>query len=552
MRLPHALHKIGPWFGAVLSGVLMTLCFAPWNQPQWVWIALLPLLAALWNLPEGTAPKVPFLLGYTSGLVFFTGTFYWLHELAPLFETPALRGLPLLLAAYLALYPATWAWALARPPAPAQSPGRTSLRNVGFALRAASLWVVLDFLRGRLFTGFGWNSPGIALHQNLGLIQIADLFGVYGISFLVVLTNLTLALASRRLKHEASIRALPNLRGEIMTLLVLVGMAVSYGVRVVLDRRPAENNNLRALLVQPNTEQAEKFDPDREQAVLQSLDKLMELAAAAQSTPPHLVFWPESAMPGSLFSDEPSHTFVQKQVTRLKAPLLLGSLEPGLSQNQKGEPIAEPLAYNSAVLVGDPATPLQSYRKRHLVPFGEFLPFRDFLPGAIRALVPGDLAPGEAPNLLHLSKPSARLGALVCFEDSLSEETRDLAKEGAQILVNLTNDAWFGLSAAAEQHLANARFRAVETRLPLVRCANTGMSCVVDSLGRLQQRLAPFSEGIDSVTVPFATHPRPTLYTRWGDRWLLLCAVGALGLLRARLRKNEPYPPLQSPESPAI
>lgn len=530
MITPAAFRKSWPWLAAAGSGALLALCFAPWNQPLLVWIALLPLLAALWISPPD-APKwrAP-LLGYCSGLVFFTATFSWLSNLAPLFESPGLAGLPLLLAVYLALYPAVWSWLVACPPAPGRSPGATSLRNITFAIRGACAWVSLDWLRGWLFSGFGWNTPGVALHNNLALIQIADLFGVHGVSFLIVFATVSLALAVRRLKHEATFRALPNLRAEIMTVLLLVGLSVSYGVRVVVQKDNGPSFALRAVAIQPNIPQEQKFDTDQENAVFQKLDGLMQLACALQPAP-HLILWPEAATPRGMFADEANYKFTLGQAERTTGALLLGTLEPVAAGPEQA---GELLDFNSVVLIQGKDAPPQSYRKRHLVPFGEFLPFRDFLPGWVRNLVPGDLTPGRESNLLHLDKPAVRIGALVCFEDSLARETRSLALEGAQVLVNVTNDAWFAHSAAAEQHLANSKFRAIETRLPLLRCANTGVTGSVDRIGRVESKIAPFTEGIDTLEVKVQEHPRLTTYTRFGDLWLVACGIATLVLARTR------------------
>ncbi len=479
------------------------------------------------------------MLGYTAGLVYFTAAFYWLHALADIFDSPALRGVPLLLAVYLAAYPAFWAWLVAEPPAPSATPGSTSLRNIRFAACGASAWVALDWLRGWLFTGFGWNAPGVALHNNLALIQIADLFGVYGVTFLLVFANLTFALILRRLKQDASIRSLPNLRGEIMTLLVLIGMAVSYGVRVVLEKPVGGLTALRVVCLQPNIPQLEKFAEEQEASILTRLERLMELAAALHAPKPDLIVWPEATTPRGMFADELNHSFTLRQAERSAVPLLIGSVEP-VADAGDPQQLAE---YNSAILIGDSRVELQSYRKRHLVPFGEFLPFRQWAPGWLRDLVPGDLAPGTDANLLHLSTPKVRIGALVCFEDSLAAETRDLVREGAQLLVNLTNDAWFGTTAAATQHLANAKFRAVETRLPLVRCANTGVTCKVDPLGRVEQHLEAFTEGVDTLNLQVPNTPAPTPYVRWGDRWIGLCAALGLLLIRDKTRrKMQPSP----------
>ncbi len=472
------------------------------------------------------------LLGYVTGLFFFTATFYWLSELADLFDSPGLYGLPLLLAVYLALYPALWAWLVARPPAQGQSHAGTSLRNITFALRAACAWVALDWLRGWLFSGFGWNSPGVALHNNLALIQIADLFGVHGITLVVVFANVIIALIIRRVAQNTSFRTIPNLRGEIMSLLLLIGMCVSYGVRVVVQKEPSTAVSLRAVVLQPNIPQEEKFDATEEDAVLKKIDQLMGMAVALQP-PPDLVLWPEAATPRGMFADEANYQFTLKQAERIGAPLLLGTLEPVASE---ADGSGELLDYNSAVLITHKDAPYQSYRKRHLVPFGEFLPLRDWLPRWVRLLVPGDLTAGTQANLLFLEKPAVRIGALVCFEDSLARETRALVREGAQMLVNLTNDSWFSTSAGAAQHLANAKFRAVETRLPLIRCANTGMTCSVDALGRVEQHLAPFTEGIDTLVLKVPERPHPTPYTRFGDLWIIACAGTALVLARSRLK----------------
>jgi apolipoprotein N-acyltransferase len=536
MTIPLILRKHWPWLAAAASGGLLTVCFAPWNLPVLVWFALLPLIAALWWREEEAEAHAVWMapaLGYLSGFIFFASTFQWLSALADLFENPVLNGLSVYLAAYLAVYPALWAWFVARPPRRGNSAMATSFYNVAFALQGASAWVVLEWVRGWLFTGFGWNSPGVALHNDLALIQIVDLVGVHGVTFVVVFCNLILALAFRRIRQEASIRALPNLRGEFMTLLVMLGLCVSYGIRCVLKKPVSPSFSLRTVAVQPNIPQDEKFDPSDEDAALKKLDRLMQLLEGLQP-PPDLVLWPEAATPRGMFADAESFQFTRRQVERSGAPLLLGSLEPATSEPDGTGAVFE---YNSAVLLEGNNTPPQSYRKRHLVPFGEFLPFRDWLPNWVRVLVPGDLRAGDEANLLFLKKPSVRIGALICFEDSLAQEARSLVKEGAQLLVNLTNDSWFSTSAAAAQHLANAKFRAVEMRLPLLRCANTGVTCSVDSLGRVEQRLASFTEGIDTLVVRIPKNPEFTWYAKHGDSWLWLCVAGVLMGVSRRLRR---------------
>lgn len=525
--------KFAPWLAAALSGLFLALCFAPWNHAGLVWIALLPLLWSLWTLPQNAPKWKAPLLGYLTGLFFFTTTFHWFATLAGLFGNPALLALPLLLALYLALYPCLWAWLVSCPPRKARTSLGTSFQNIGFAATGASAWVVLDWVRGWCFTGFGWNSPGVALNQNeyLALIQIADLVGVHGITFLVVFVNLAFAQVLRRLWRERSIRAIPNIRIELMAVVLLLGATLSYGARSIFNFKRT-GIPLQTVSLQPNQPQDILFDPAVEDTVFTTLDRLIGLVCALPQQP-KLVIWPEAATPRGIFADQANHDFILKQANRIKATLLIGSIEP----HPVGNP-DEMAIYNSAILLSHNGTSLQSYKKRHLVPFGEYLPFRDFFPEVIRDLIPGDLQPGREANLLKLENPALQIGALVCFEDSLARETRSLAQAGAQILVNLTNDAWFEKSAAAAQHLANAKFRAVETRLPLLRCANTGVTCYVDSLGRVEQRLPAFTEGLDTTEILVPEKPSLTPYTLWGDQWLWVCALLTLRLAAVRWQKT--------------
>ncbi len=534
MRLHPTLLKYLPWAGAVCSGLLLALCFAPWEYPNLAWIALLPLVCAVWSLPAEAPRKRAFQLGALAGTIFYTAAFYWLASLAPLFHSPALTGLPLLLGAYLGLYPALWALLVSRPPSPGASSLGTSVRNVAFAVRAAGVWVALDWVRGWFLSGFSWNTLGVAFHNNLALIQIADLFGALGITFVIVFTNLTIALVGRRLLHEATVHALPRIRIEMMTLILLLGMCVSYGIRSVLNPPAVETLPLRAITLQPNIPQTQKFDPLQEADVFETIDRMMSLVETIRPRP-DLVLWPEATLPRGMFADEESRRFVLRQANRTELPLLLGSLEEVPAKGQ-----AEELVHrNSAVLLTEYATNVQTYQKRHLVPFGEYLPMREIFPDFIRDLIPGDIDPGEAPKVLSLDKPAVKIGALVCFEDSLQRETRDIVRAGAQLLVNITNDAWFAQTAGSAQHFANAHLRSVEARLPMLRSTNTGVTCSVDAIGRVESHLQPFSEGIDTLSVKVPVHPQPTIYTRFGDLWIIACAFNAIALWPRRRKVSE-------------
>ena len=199
--------------------------------------------------------------------------------------------------------------------------------------------------------------------------------------------------------------------------------------------------------------------------------------------------------------------------------------------------------YNTAKLFTAHGGKQQTYRKMHLVPFGEYLPLRPLLGPIAGGLVPGDFGRGEEPLVFDLPEPALKFAALVCFEDTLGELTRQFVKGGAQLLVNITNDGWFLRTAGAEQHLDNAIFRAVENRLPLVRCANTGITCSIDSKGRIDRTgrtgmwIAPFVRGFVTHEIAVPAHPAQTFYTRHGD-WFAHAAaiVTALAILRALRR----------------
>ena len=534
MRLNPTLLKFLPWAGALCSGLLLALCFAPWERPNLVWIALLPLVWAVWSLPAEAPRARAFQLGAVTGTVFYTLAFYWLASLAPLFSTPALTGLPLLLGAYLGLYPALWSVLISRPPAQSSSPALTSIKNVAFAVRAAGAWVALDWIRGWFLSGFSWNTLGVALHDNLALIQIADLFGVLGITFVIVFTNLTIALVMRRILKEASIHALPRLRIELMALILLIGMCVSYGIRCVFNPPPLETLPLRAVTIQPNIPQTQKFDPAQEDEVFGTVDRLMSVVETIRPRP-DIVLWPEATLPRGMFADEESRRFVLRQANRTELPLLLGSLEEVPAEGRPDELVHR----NSAVLLTDYATKVQSYQKRHLVPFGEYLPLRGLFPNFVRDLIPGDIDPGVSPKVLEIDKPAVKIGALVCFEDSLQRETRDVVRAGAQLLVNITNDAWFGHTAGSAQHFANAKLRSVESRLPMLRSTNTGVTCSVDTIGRVESHIDPFSEGIDTLSVKVPAHPQLSVYSRYGDLWIIACALNGIALWQ-RKRKTDP------------
>ena len=530
---PSAFSRVWPWLAAVFTGVLLIFCFPRWDQGWLAWLALTPLICAvLFSHHNGRRAALrKAALGYVAGLVFFTGTFVWLSTtLAALYENRWLLALAPLVAMVFSFYFAFWTWfigaVLVRDDAARKFP--RSLGNLGTAAAGACAWVAHEWVRERLFGGFGWNDLGVALHRDLPMIQIADLTGVPGISFLVVFCNLMGVIIVRRIIGELGPVFMKRIRWEFSFTMALIALVFAYGVRALLQKDGGESVALRVVAVQPNIAQTEKFDADMEAKIFAELAKLTSLAALARPAP-QLVLWPESATPRSMFADDVSYNFVLDQAKALDGALLLGTTDFDPEKRED---------YNTAALLTEHGEKQQFYRKMHLVPFGEYLPLRPIFGGLCGQMVPADFTPGREATVLELPDPKIRLAALICFEDTLGELTRRFVQSGAQVLVNITNDGWFAQSPAAEQHLANAVFRAVENRRPLIRCGNTGVTCAVDSHGRVEPWLKPFQQGFVTREVRVPVNAATTFYTRHGD-WFahLSMLVTALVLARGLRRR---------------
>ena len=515
--------RFWPWLAAVLSGLLLTLCFPRWDEGWLCWVALTPLVAAVWFGNGGV--KRAAQLGYVTGLVFFWSVFSWLTTVTGLGW--------FLLPFYLALYPAAWAaflFAARRKAGDFTSSGA----NLRLAALGASAWVTLEWVRGLGALSFGWNGLGVALHGNLAMIQIVEFTGVGGLSFLVAFTNLIAVITVRRFLSEMRLRRVRP-HWDFSTNMALIAAVFAFGVRTVFAPAVGAPIPLRVAAVQANIPQNQKFDLAFVNLIQERYSALTE---AAMATRPQLLLWPEAATPGSLFQSKEMFDFVRGFAERGDINFLLGTLDADQEQHD----------YNIAALFTERSPMPQTYRKIHLVPFGEYIPFRRSFPPfkwIIGDLVPSDFTPGTEYTVLKLEHPSINVSALVCFEDTLGELTRRFVQRGAQLLVNITNDGWFLRSQGAEQHLANAVFRAVENRRPLVRAANTGVTAFIDPLGRVTNAFRPdgnpFSEGVlaETIQVPPATAPQ-TFYTRHGERFSQACAVlslAALGIWNRQRRK---------------
>ena len=531
--------RLWPWLAAGLTGLLLALCFPPYNVGGLAFVALIPLLCAVWiHRPQRRPGWYWFRLGYVAGLIYITMTFAWLSSLAALYQNWFLNFLSSYLALYQALYVAVWAWFAGwlvgkhfeklPPPDPlapfARPPLLLSSRNLGIGIVLAAAWAALEWLRNLGTLSFGWNPLGVALHKDVFLIQIVEYTGVFGLSFMLVLANVIGLITVLRLKAELGrVRLRPHFDFSLTVALIVV--VFSYGVRVVAKGLPDKKAELRLVSLQPNVPQVWKLGRGEHDAEI--FTRLEQLHGIAEQLQPDLTLWPEASVPGGMLGSEDALKFVEGLAGKVPALLL------GTDDFQRD--------HNSAVLLYPRQKTAPFYDKQHLVPFGEFLPFRPLLGWAFGDLVPGDFAPGAEVGVFALPKPQLNLAPLICFEDTDGILARLPVQRGAHVLINLTNDGWFGQSAGAETHFINSIFRAVENRRPLLRCTNTGVSGSVDALGRPERWLDPFTQGAILRSISIPTDPPTTFYTRHGEVFAASCLglsviaiAGRIVMLRRR------------------
>ncbi len=527
MAIPSSCHRAPalagrpgrPWRDfvlAVLSGLL--LYFASPGAGGWsglAWFGLVPLLVVL----RDTTPRRATVLGLLCGLAFYLPLLAWIitvlatyGQVHPAVAATALFLLALYMASYLALFSR---WYSAAP----------SRHLLWFA---PALWVGLDVVRGWLFTGFPWQDLGYSQYQVLPIIQLADLFGHHGVTFAIVLTNTLLAMVLRQ-RTAPSRNPLPGRLPVAAAALVLL-LAGGYGslrleaVNAALARQPT----LPVAAIQGNIPQDQKWVPAYQEATVREYVALSEEALARQ--PESLVVWPETALP---FYPLENPLFLRlTDLTRAhRACLLTGA------PHREPDPDHGTLRYyNSSFLLGPDGLVIGQYHKQHLVPFGEYIPLRQILPffaPIVETL--GDFSPG--PSRAPLICGQARLGVLICFESIFPRLARESTAAGANLLANLTNDAWFGRSTAPWQHLSMGVFRAVENRRTLIRAANTGISGFVLPTGTIIAPTPLFTAAERTARVPLMN--TESLFTRAGYLFGPLCLALALWGIVITIRTNK-------------
>jgi len=433
--------------------------------------ALVPLFFALRQ--TGNA-KNAFLLGLATGLCWYIPMLYWIvivlgtYGYMPLYFTlPAL----ILLALYMSLYPAAFCALLCRP----------QRRPIELALIAPLLWVALDYLRSFLLTGFPWQDLGYSQYLNTWFIQAADLGGHYSITFMLLLANVLLFyLAASRNTQAVGNPAFERPRSFTVAaclLLFLLFAAYNSWRWTRLDATLQMEPRQPVAVIQPNIEQDQKWRPEQLLSSVQTLVKLTEDVAPQVRN--GLTIWPETALPFYPPRHPLTEEFILPLLQRFDLCLLTGSPYRTIDLRNGRE-----MLYNRALILDKNGNATQSYDKQHLVPFGEYIPLRTLLPffaPVVETMM--DFSPGvdQAP----ISCGKLKIGVLICFESIFPQLARRQVAKGATLLVNMTNDAWFGRSLAPDQHFSMSVLRAVENRRSLARAANTGISGFIDPLGRI-------------------------------------------------------------------
>ncbi|GMT41591.1 MAG: apolipoprotein N-acyltransferase [bacterium] len=509
-----------PYFLPAFSGVLLVLIFPPFNIHILAWVSLVPLLTAVKNHTRLVALKQ----GFCTGVICFGGVMPWIFNVLSVYgHIPALLCilLTLLLVFYLALYMAIFAWGAARA-------GRAP---EGIFI-SPFVFVILEYVRARLLTGLPWALLAHSQYANPPVIQIASITGTAGVTFLIVLVNASIVYAIRGYASGGRAVGLPA---------AAIGLAVVnvvWGGMEVKRIEALAGREIKIAVIQGNVNQGIKWNRRYREQVI---NKYFRLTREAAKESPDLVVWPETAMPFYYGIDADATKRLDRLVRESSTTLIFG----GLGLERTGSAIDDGAKremrrsyFNRAYVVTPEKNRIVYYNKMHLVPFGEYVPLRRllFFVNKMTDAVREDIKPGH--RAIPVKIKDVSVGIQICYEIIFSGYVRSFVRNGAEMIVNITNDAWFGKGGASAQHMMSLPFRAVENRVPIVRAANTGISGFVTATGKIKKttRLFETTRVSDVLTIP-PPQTQNTFYGRFGDFFTYLCAFFVLaGYLRAKPR----------------
>jgi len=495
---------------ALLSGTTTALAFAKFNLLFFAWISLIPLLYLLYQ----KSPKHAFFLGWTGGFAFFAVLLYWIPDVPAHYG-----GLPWILSfltylfftLFLGVFWALFAWFFNR------------IRQVyprAVWILAPCIWVAYEFTTTHLLTGFPWGLLGYSQHQNLYFLQTASVLGVYGLSFVLILFQC------------GFLYSIINKKRTPFFLVLALVLVLHVGGYLGLKEVSPSSESFMGAVVQGNISAETDFSRLTHQETTQLFLRHLDLSRQAQSQGARFIIWAELSVPLCFSCNYGIYPLFIRYLTdfvqETQCTFLLGTNEIAQDQEQT-------YYFNSAVCLGPDLSPT-FYSKMHLVPFGEYTPYKKlffFIANFTHAI--GDLTPGSEYVLHHFQ--GNEFAAPICYEIIFPDIVRNFVRKGANFLVTITNDAWYGTSSAPFQHFAIAGMRAVENRRFVLRSATTGISGIIDPYGRVLAQSQLYTPSVHTGLIT----PSDTLswYTRFGYAFTYVClTLSLLFFILALVRKR--------------
>lgn len=514
-------------FASLLSGVLLVSAFPVYDLWWLAWIGLVPLLIAI----AGRSPKQGFLLSFVCSVIYFPGIFYWMLEV-PGYTLFHHIILGVYLGSYFGFFGLIFCLIFKR----------FDIASAMFS--APFIWVSLEYIRSNLlFMALPLALLGHSQYENLPVIQIASLTGAYGISFILVLVNAALACAilicCRKMGTFKFLNSIPlSKRGSISIIVVaasLTGLTLVYGHMTL--SKPINDGEIRISIIQGNIGAAEKWDKKYVNLIMQTYT---DLSNKASKDSPELIVWPEAATPGFVLKKIELLSQMISLIRQTKTHYLIGSSEYPKFQKTPFEHIK---MGNTALFFSPKGKVIGQYLKIRLVPFREYIPYDGIIPWPNFIVSKGaknSTISGKEVTLFELDK--IKFGSVICWESLYPELFRKFVKKGANLIINLANEGWFGETACPYQFLSANIFRAVENRISIVRATNTGISCFIDPHGRIIDRLQNNNKDIyvkGYLTKEVKLSKQKSFYTIYGDIWAYMSLTISLIMIGLSFLKGE-------------
>ena len=475
------------WQLALLSGVLVGLSYPPLHLGFLAWFGLIPIIHVLLNVKSNQATKLAFLASITANFI----SLYWIGLNSGAGFLPVFASL-IGAVIYLGIFWSGFGYFVSFIE-------KRSSRGL-FVLPFA--WVTMELIRSIGALGFPWINLGLTQTEYLPLIQIADITGSYGISFWIILINIGFYLA---IIYKDKSKYL------IVTSLVFLLVFIFGYIRIItLDETSTES--VKIAITQPNINPDEKWDPESREENFALMHGFLD---SALNLHPDLVLWPESAVPAYLRLSNHRRRPITAKLAKFNIPLLAGTVDRII--NDDGEKIY----YNSTIYI-KPDDSIKMYNKVHLVPFAEYIPLSEKFP-SLKKLNFGQANFTSGTDYTVFDLDSVRFSNLICYESSMPKGVRIFVKNGAQFITIQANDGWLGKSSGPYQHFELAKLRAIENRVPIIRCANTGISGVINPSGIVQEKILLGKQAI--ITADISPIQNLTFYTKYGEIFAVFCVI---------------------------